>query len=425
MISADIFTIITMWYVYILKCRNNYLYTGITNDLKRRLDEHRQGKGGRFTRSFGARKLVYHEGCATRSDALTREAQIKSLTRQKKLALVMKKITPVTLLMCLLVLSPLCYAYERVNPRGPMAIKNQMPLYLFWYAFPQEKAAVVAPQRLEAALDYTVSNVIIDKVTTPTEEYIVQADMEVNRYNLNVRYGIIEKLEASAEIPYLVVSKGYLDDFIPGFERAIGATAVGARQRAEKYQFKYVVQHNYRDVMRLQEPPAGLGDIAVAAKYMLIDEMQGLPRVSVRGALKFPTASKGTYLGTGKFDGGLGLLLDKSFGRLFFYGNANAVFINKPSFLDEFTMKGYIISGMLGLEYCFTERFSGALQGTLSSTPYPKTGTDPLDNPAGECALGLNYQFTVNSNWHIAVVENMFADSSPDVTFQAGGRIKF
>lgn len=338
---------------------------------------------------------------------------------------VMKKLLFLILLVYIAVASSTCFAYERVNPRGPMAIRNQMPLYLFWYFFPQDKAEVVEYKKFSTAFDYTISNVVIDKVTTPSEEYIIRADMEVNRYNLNVKYGVLEKLEASLEIPYLVLSKGYLDSFVEEFEDFIGATAVGARKRTEKYKFNYNVQHNSKNLINTQNPPDGIGDIAISAKYMLIDEIEGLPRTSVRGAVKFPTASKNKYLGTEKFDYGLGILLDKSFSRLFTYFNFNTVFIEKPSFLSEMNIKNFILSSMLGLEYCFTERFSTVLQGTWHSTPYPTTGTDPLDNDAVEIGLGLNYQFTMNSNWHIAVVENGYADSTPDVTFQLGGKIKF
>ena len=77
-----------MWYVYILECRNKDLYTGITNDLKRRIEEHRQGKGGKFTRSFKADKLVYSQKCSTKSAALKREARIKGCRRREKLALI-------------------------------------------------------------------------------------------------------------------------------------------------------------------------------------------------------------------------------------------------------------------------------------------------------------------------------------------------
>lgn len=337
----------------------------------------------------------------------------------------MKKILPIIIGCLLLVCVPDCRAYERVNPRGPMAIRNQMPLYLFWYAFPQDKAKVVRHEKLDCLFDYTVSNIIIDKVTTPSEEYVVRADMEVNRFNLDFKYGVLDRLEASLEVPYLVLAKGYLDGFIDEFEDLVGATPVGARSRTEKYQFNYNLQLNRRDLIDTQSPSDGIGDIALVAKYMFLEEMEGFPRISARGAVKFPTASEDKYLGSGKFDYGLGLMLDKSFGRLFLYGNGNIVFIETPDFLNDLEIDDFIFSGMAALEYCFTERCSALVQGTWHSTPYPTTGTDPLDNNAFEVGLGLNYQFTKNSNWHAAVVENVYADSSPDVTFQFGGRIRF
>ncbi|HCM42714.1 MAG TPA: endonuclease [Candidatus Omnitrophica bacterium] len=65
------------WFVYILECRNQSLYTGMTNDLEKRVNLHRNGKAAAYTRSFGVTGLVYSEACATKSKALKREAQIK------------------------------------------------------------------------------------------------------------------------------------------------------------------------------------------------------------------------------------------------------------------------------------------------------------------------------------------------------------
>lgn len=64
------------------------MYTGVTNDLKRRLERHKSGKGAKFTRSFKVSRLVYLEKRPARGDALKREARIKTLTRKEKLALI-------------------------------------------------------------------------------------------------------------------------------------------------------------------------------------------------------------------------------------------------------------------------------------------------------------------------------------------------
>ncbi|MFC1571835.1 GIY-YIG nuclease family protein [Candidatus Margulisiibacteriota bacterium] len=76
------------FYVYILECANKTLYTGITNNLERRLKQHQEGKGGHYTGYNHGVKIRYHETFKTRSEAAKREAQIKGWPRTKKLALI-------------------------------------------------------------------------------------------------------------------------------------------------------------------------------------------------------------------------------------------------------------------------------------------------------------------------------------------------
>ena len=76
------------WTLYIVRCRDGSLYTGITNDLERRLERHDAGTAARYTRGRGPVKLVYREACADRSAASRREAAVKRLTRGQKRALV-------------------------------------------------------------------------------------------------------------------------------------------------------------------------------------------------------------------------------------------------------------------------------------------------------------------------------------------------
>jgi len=78
------------WVVYMLRCRDGSLYTGITNDLSKRLAAHRAGTGARYTRARLPVRLVYREARATRGAALRREAAIKRLRRAAKLALLVE-----------------------------------------------------------------------------------------------------------------------------------------------------------------------------------------------------------------------------------------------------------------------------------------------------------------------------------------------
>jgi len=77
------------WFVYILRCADDTLYTGITKDLARRLDEHNAIKSTtKYTRVRQPVEMVYRENVESRSHAGQREAQIKSLTRTQKQALI-------------------------------------------------------------------------------------------------------------------------------------------------------------------------------------------------------------------------------------------------------------------------------------------------------------------------------------------------
>ncbi len=76
------------WWVYILRCGDGTLYTGMAADVEKREQVHNSGKGARYTRSRLPVQVVYREPCASRGDALRREAAIKRLTRQGKLELV-------------------------------------------------------------------------------------------------------------------------------------------------------------------------------------------------------------------------------------------------------------------------------------------------------------------------------------------------
>ncbi|HYX81636.1 MAG TPA: GIY-YIG nuclease family protein [Gemmatimonadales bacterium] len=75
------------WLVYLLRCRDGSLYTGITNDLDRRLASHRDGTASAYTRSRRPVTLAYQEIVRDRGSALQREAAIRRLSRTEKLAL--------------------------------------------------------------------------------------------------------------------------------------------------------------------------------------------------------------------------------------------------------------------------------------------------------------------------------------------------
>ena len=79
------------WHVYLVRCRDGSLYTGITKDVARRCRQHNAGTASRYTRSRRPVRLVYEEKHPTQSSALRREAAIKALTRREKMAIIRLK----------------------------------------------------------------------------------------------------------------------------------------------------------------------------------------------------------------------------------------------------------------------------------------------------------------------------------------------
>ncbi len=75
-------------YTYIVECRDGTFYTGWTNHLEERVENHNKGKGAKYTRSRLPVKLVYYETYASKKEAMKREYEIKRLTRKDKLALI-------------------------------------------------------------------------------------------------------------------------------------------------------------------------------------------------------------------------------------------------------------------------------------------------------------------------------------------------
>ena len=79
------------WQLYLLRCGDGTLYTGIALDAQKRLLAHQRGKGAKYTRGRGPLRLVYRESCENHTRALQREIEVKKLTRAQKDALIARK----------------------------------------------------------------------------------------------------------------------------------------------------------------------------------------------------------------------------------------------------------------------------------------------------------------------------------------------
>jgi len=77
-----------MNYTYMVRCKDNSLYTGWTNNLEKRIEAHNAGKGAKYTKNRGPVELVYYEQFETKEEAMSREYAIKQMTKKQKEKLV-------------------------------------------------------------------------------------------------------------------------------------------------------------------------------------------------------------------------------------------------------------------------------------------------------------------------------------------------
>lgn len=340
----------------------------------------------------------------------------------------MKKHRLIYLFSVLCILSSVSvFAYAK---SGPIPMRNQMPLYLFYLQMAPERAKVVGRHKPEIDIDYTLSNVTVSCFTPVSSQYDIDIDAEVSRITLDLKCGIYNKVEIGLEVPYISLSRGYLDWFVEDFESSVGATTPRSRDRQGSNNYSYSFIYNNEKLIDKKHSTEGLGDVVLKAKYELFQEGESFykPNVSLRSALKFPSASKNDLLGSGEFDYGFGVVLDKAFfTRTRFYGGLNIVVIQKPSFFSALNIKKEIVSGNAGVEYFLTDRFSLATQISGNTTPYPSSGTNALDESALDIAFGINYIFKEKKNiaWRFAFTENINSASSPDVSFNTGLNIGF
>jgi hypothetical protein len=147
--------------------------------------------------------------------------------------------------------------------------------------------------------------------------------------------------------------------------------------------------------------------------------------LSLRGALKFPSANENKYLGSGKWDFGSGVVVDKKLSKRWLaYFNLDYALIKPPDTLAPLDMHDYIVFSSVTVEYLLTAKSSLVLNLDYHTSPYPKSETNVLDEDALDIILGFRLHLTKNLVWEGDVQEN-FSASSPDVTFHTGVNIVF
>jgi hypothetical protein len=284
---------------------------------------------------------------------------------------------------------------------GPFPVRNFQPIQQLVLNMPGDRAAVLKQGVLDVRLELAETASIFRDGGPQTS---VTMKFETLRSGLFLRYGATERWEFSVEVPVLYRYQGFMDGPIKSVERLTSDVAP-ARNALSQTDYAFNISRGGRTIASGRDGAVGLGDSTVISKYQVLLETASMPAVSVRTALKLPTGDEGQFFGSGSPDFGLGLAVEKGFGgRWVLYSNLNGVV---PTGRIAGIAVQPTISGLVAVEYLWSENLSFTTQFDYYSSPFHGTGTGVLDKGVTESVAGFSYRLTQNLLWQGYAIENL------------------
>ena len=252
-------------------------------------------------------------------------------------------------------------------------------------------------------------------------------DGETYRLNLSLRRGLLPRLEAGIEIPYLWHRGGFLDGFIEGFHDTFGLPQ-NARDNHPRDQLRYSYIRNGKQEVLVDENTEGLGDIRLRAAWQISRSEAGPPRgTALHAALKLPTGDSDDLLGSGSTD--LALWLSGTRGgtwddmALALFGHIGMLGLTDGDVVDE-EQRNLVGFAMLGGGW---RPFSWlVLKLQLDGhTPFYDSDLQELGEVAGLITLGGDVALGEQTVLELALTEDIATDTAPDAVFRLALRSRF
>jgi hypothetical protein len=289
----------------------------------------------------------------------------------------------------------------RAEGFGPFPVRNFQPMQQLVLSMPGDRAAVLKKGVLDIRLELAnTSSVFNDQGSQAS----ATMKFETLRSGLFLRYGATERWELAVEVPVLYRYGGFMEGSIESVERATTGLAP-ARKALSQLGYAFNISRGRNTIASGGEDVVGLGDSTIMSKYQLLSETASIPTLSFRTAVKLPTGDKSQFFGSGSPDIGFGLAVEKGFiGRWVLYGNLNGVI---PTGRIAGLSLQPTISGLIAVEYLWSENFSLTAHFNYYSTPFRGVGTRVLDNGVAESAVGFSYRLMPHLLWQVYGIENL------------------
>jgi hypothetical protein len=207
---------------------------------------------------------------------------------------------------------------------GPFALRSIDSLSLLFYQAPLSSASTLSSGSWRFSVDLQYA---AHENGGMEDGFFATHDQEILRWEMWGNYGITDDLELVFSLPFHYSSSGFLDDFIDEFHdvTGLGPTDNHNEQYADTLRFAG------REFAGLPEDRLALADIPIALKYALWKDGRDPLGVALRAGIELPTGDPSDGFGSGRIDGGAGILLEKSAGDFSFYLGVDGSFQDTPS----------------------------------------------------------------------------------------------
>lgn len=299
---------------------------------------------------------------------------------------------------------------------APFASANRNPFVQIYGLPVAQSGHIQSPQQLTTSLQWEIANSFTEDSVANEAVFI---DGETQRTNINIRYGLNDKIEIAVDIPYLQHDGGSLDGFIDDWHD-FWALPDGNRLDFTADQIEYSYQQNGETLYSLTRSDEGIGEISFSLGYQLAttDTRQW----ALRTAIKLPTGDADSLLGSESTDVSLGLhMSDQSLLQdysLSFHASAGLLWMDEGEVLNRLR-EDWVLYGSSTLSWQATSAVNLKLQLDANTAFYDsdlkQLGDDSLQ-------LSVGGSIRVSDNWllDLAVIEDIQVSTSPDVIFHIG-----
>lgn len=317
----------------------------------------------------------------------------------------------------LLALGTPVHAGAQVVEIVPFQVQNQSPLVQIYGLPTLGDSVVLGAGRGHLSLGVDLAN---NYIREEADRESLLLDGESTRFTLRGRYGLGQGFEVGIEVPYIVVSGGFLDSPIESYHKTFGFPN-GGREEAPSNRLLHRYTRNGRVLLNVFESANGMGDVSVTGGWQLCRlggrNNQGLV---LRAGVKLPTGDSDFLLGSGGTDVSLWLTGSRSWetgaGRMGVYGAAGGLLMSKGKILAD-QQSSFVGFGALGLGWRPWSWLALKVQANGHTAFYRDSHIKALGEPSVQLTLGGAVALSSRATLDLALTEDVVVGASPDCVF--------